>query len=90
MILELATLPIAIQEQITHLKAGEQLIIANQGREITSATVNPSYEKGDFDYDLQRMKQAVEAPRITVPRFDTVEELSAWLDNLTDADFVER
>ncbi len=81
MILELATLPIAIQEQITHLKAGEQLIIANQGREITSATVNPSYEKGDFDYDLQRMKQMMDTEFKPMPSFASDDEFLAWVNS---------
>lgn len=55
---------------------------------ILTANAKPSYAKGDFDFDLQRMKQAVEAPSISVPKFDTPEQLLAWMDGLIEADFV--
>ena len=92
MLIELTTLPLEIQEQIQRIKQGEQIIITDQGKVMTCATVDtqPSYANGDFEFDLERMKQAVEAPTVAVPHFDSDEDFLAWLENLTDADFVER
>lgn len=46
-----------------------------------------SYAKGDFNFDLERMQKAVEAPSVVVPKFDTAEEFITWMDNLTEKDF---
>lgn len=61
MLIELTTLPLEIQEQIQHIKQGEQIIITDQGKVMTCATVDaqPSYANGDFEFDLERMKQAI-------------------------------
>lgn len=54
------------------------------------ASPAPNYANGDFNFDLPRMKQAVEAPRVSVPTGMSPEELMAWLDGLTEDDFVEQ
>ncbi len=61
MVIELTTLPLEIQEQIQRIKQGEQIIITDQGKVMTCATVDtqPSYANGDFEFDLERMKQAI-------------------------------
>lgn len=56
---------------------------------VLTAQPTKSYAKGDFNFDLERMQKAVEAPSITVPKFDTDEEFLTWLENLTDKDFVK-
>lgn len=43
-----------------------------------------------FNYDLERMKKAVEAPAVRVPDFDTDEEFLAWLNALNKKDFTEQ
>jgi hypothetical protein len=40
-----------------------------------------------FTFDLERMKKAVEAPSVRVPKLDTFEEFIEWFDNLSDDDF---
>lgn len=43
-----------------------------------------------FYYDIERMDEALKAPRVTVPHFDTPEQLLAWIENLTEEDFTEK
>lgn len=91
MLIELNTLPPIIAEQILTVQTGNTVQFTNNGEVIatlTKAMKQPSYAKGDFDYDLEQMKKAVEAPYVTVPDFNTVEELLAWMENLSDDDFV--
>lgn len=42
-----------------------------------------------FNYDLERMKQAVESPSVLVPDFETDEEFLTWINRLEKADFKE-
>lgn len=88
MIIELNQLPQAIQQQI--LTTTDPIQIVNNGKVIKHFTPTKSYAEGDFSFDLDRMKKAVEAPSIVVPKFDTPEQLLAWMDSLTSEDFVER
>lgn len=44
----------------------------------------------EFYYDIERMDEALKAPRVAVPHFDTPEQLMAWMENLTEADFTEQ
>lgn len=91
MLIEISTLPPAIAEQILTIKNGNTVQFADNGEvfaRLTEEIKQPSYAKGDFDYDLERMKKAVEAPYVTVPDFDTAEELLAWMENLSDDNFV--
>jgi len=57
---------------------------------ISTEQHDKSYAKGDFNFDLERMQKAVEAPSVVVPRFNTPEELLTWMDNLTEKDFAEQ
>lgn len=68
----------------------EPIYFAKDGRLISVASPAPNYANGDFNFDLPRMKQAVEAPRVSVPTGMSPEELMAWLDGLTEDDFVEQ
>ncbi|MDO4450776.1 MAG: hypothetical protein Q4B79_07465 [Moraxella sp.] len=72
--IELSTLPPVVVEQKMNLK--------------NDKAVQPSYAKGDFDYDLERMKKAVEAPYVVMPKFDNDDDFFAWVENLTDDDFI--
>lgn len=42
-----------------------------------------------FNFDLAKMQQAVEAPSVRVPKLDSPEAILAWMNSLTDSDFVE-
>lgn len=78
-------LPIELQHR---LNAGEMISIIKEDKPFAIISQNkPSYAKGDFDYDLERMKKAVKSPFIRAPKLDTPEALLEWMDNLTDADF---
>ena len=44
-------------------------------------------EDGFINFDLNRMKEAVEAPSVEIPHFNTSGELREWIMNLTDEDF---
>lgn len=59
--------------------------IRNYFMSIIKETTQP-IEK-PFNYDLSRMKKAVEAPTVTVPYFDNDDDFDIWLNNLTDSDF---
>lgn len=89
MLIELSQLPAVMQQHIL-TKNTEIVQVVNNGQVISDLQFNQpkSYAKGDFDYDLERMKQAVNAPSIVVPKFDTPEKLLEWMDNLTDNDFI--
>lgn len=82
MLLELSLLPIEVQQQILNSK--EPIAIMQNGVIIKRYN---EFTEPVFDYDLERMKQAVEAPRITVPKFSTNEEFLNWIEKLTDDDF---
>ena len=84
-------LPPQIEQQIVHTAKRRGITAESLITQLVQQDADkPSYAKGDFNFDLERMKQAVEAPTVAVPHFDTPEELMAWLDNLTEADFKER
>lgn len=87
MLIELAVLPTEIQQQILHIKQGEQIIIAQQGEIIKTATINeqPSYAHGDFNFDLNSLQQSIESGRIEVPKSVTkdMESFDKWLDEIT-------
>lgn len=38
-------------------------------------------------FDLERMQEAINAPRIDVPYSNRTDELMAWLDSSTEKDF---
>lgn len=71
MFIELATLPIEMQQQFLQVKQGEQIVITQQGEIVTTATINQqpinqqptsqqaSDYKGDFDFNLERTKKAI-------------------------------
>ncbi len=84
-------LPPQIEQQITHTAKQRGITAESLITQLVQQDADkPSYAKGDFNFDLERMKQAVEAPTVAVPHFDSDEDFLAWLENLTDADFVER
>ncbi|MDO4440590.1 MAG: hypothetical protein Q4B81_00220 [Moraxella sp.] len=89
MLIELSQLPLAIQEQILNNNTS-MVQIVNNGQVIKTMQLSEpkSYAYGDFDYDLEQMKQAIEAPYVTVPNFESAEELLHWMENLSDDDFV--
>ncbi|WP_169798136.1 hypothetical protein [Moraxella oblonga] len=73
------------------VKNGNPVQFTNNGEVVLTLTEEikqPSYAKGDFDYDLERMKQAVEAPYVVMPKFDNDDDFFAWVENLTDDDFI--
>lgn len=82
--LETALYQIANRQGITAENLAIQLL-----NEKLIATEQPtkSYAKGDFNFDLERMQQAVKAPSVTVPKLDTDKEFLTWMDNLTEKDF---
>ena len=84
-------LPPQIEQQIVHTAKRRGITAESLITQLVQQDADkPSYAKGDFNFDLERMKQAVEAPTVAVPHFDNDEDFLAWLENLTDADFVER
>lgn len=91
MLIELNQLPTVMQQHILN-KNTEIVQVVNNGQVISDVQFNQpkSYAKGDCDYDLERMKKAVNAPCVVVPKFDTPEKLLEWMDNLTDSDFMEK
>ena len=91
MLIEVSTLPPAIAEQILTIKNGNTVQFADNGEvfaRLTEEIKQPSYAKGDFDYDLERMKKAVEAPNVVMPKYDNDDDFFAWVENLTDDDFI--
>lgn len=87
MFIELATLPIEMQQQFLKVKQGEQLIITQQGEIVTTATINqqPSYANGDFNFDLQRIKKSVDSGRIDIPKsaLTDIDSFDNWLNTVT-------
>ena len=84
-------LPPQIEQQIVHTAKRRGITAESLITQLVQQDADkPSYAKGDFNFDLERMKQAVEAPTVAVPHFDNDEDFLVWLENLTDADFVER
>lgn len=84
-------LPPQIEQQIVHTAKQRGITAESLITQLVQQDADkPSYAKGDFNFDLERMQQAVEAPTVAVPHFDSDEDFLAWLENLTDADFVER
>lgn len=83
MIIELAPniSSIAIQQAQRHNMTTEDFI--------TQLIKQSFVDEVPFNYDLERMKKAVEAPSIPVPHFATADELVDWLDHLTDDDFIK-
>lgn len=57
---------------------------------IVTVLPKKSHANGDFNFDLEMMKKAVEAPVVDVPKFESDEDFLNWFDNLTDDDFKEQ
>lgn len=62
----------------------------NDVQVIVTVLPKKSYANGDFNFDLEMMKKAVEAPVVDVPKFESDEDFLKWFDNLTDDDFKEQ
>lgn len=80
MILELSLFPVEFQQQ---LLKNESVQIVDNGKIIKTINFDEpkSYAKGDFDYDLERMKymmdtEFVEMPKGTAKDLETFEQ---WL-----------
>lgn len=59
-----------------------QIVTKNLPAEQAKTTTNqPSYAKGDFNFDLERMKQAVESPRAEIPKeaMQDLDSFDAWM-----------
>lgn len=50
-------------------------------------TTKKKFSETTFNFDLERMKKAVNSKSVTMPHFETFEDFDAWLNNLTDEDF---
>ncbi|MFW2177974.1 MULTISPECIES: hypothetical protein [unclassified Moraxella] len=89
MLVQIHTLPAIVQE---YIQKGESIELITNGQVIgkfvATAPQSPSYAKGDFSFDLQRMKKAVEAPYVVAPDFKSDEDFFSWLDGLKDEDFI--
>lgn len=79
MIIDFATLPIAIQEQI--VKSEKPVVIAQNGKVVATLNPTPSHARGDFDYDLERMKVMMATEFKPIPKFDSDEEFLAWVNS---------
>lgn len=79
MIIDIALLSAHIAEQVMNTK--EPIYFAKDGQVIGSVSSVPSYAKGDFNFDLERMTKAVEAPRFDMPKFESDEEFLAWVNS---------
>lgn len=79
-------------EQIIQQKAQAQGITKETlAKNVLYQQFLPSEYKQEtaFDFDLKQMQQAVNAPSITVPDFDTDEDFLNWVKNLSTKDFTE-
>lgn len=90
MLIELATLPPAIQQQILQIKADEVVQFVDNGKLIKTAQFSEpkSHVNGDFDFDLARMKLAVESGLsnpIQVPKsaLTDIDAFDRWLDEVS-------
>lgn len=83
MIVELSMLPLEVQKQ---LQKGEIVQIVDKGKAFGQMVKQPSYANGDFNYDLDRMKQAVASGGVEVPKGATknLDHFTKWIeDSLT-------
>lgn len=65
-------------------KTAEQIvaqIVMKNLPNIQSSYIQPSYAKGDFNFDLERMKEAVNAPRAEIPKeaMKDLDSFDAWI-----------
>lgn len=82
--IELSILPPMVVEQIMSVKNGNPVQFTNNSEAVLTLTEEikqPSYAKGDFDYDLERMKymmdtEFMEMPKGTAKDLETFEK---WL-----------
>lgn len=84
MIFELSMFPVEFQQQLLN---NQSVQIVHNGQLIAQLNTPKSYAKGDFDYDLERMKQAVEsglAHPIHVPKsaLKDIEAFDKWLNEV--------
>ncbi|OOS23565.1 hypothetical protein [Moraxella pluranimalium] len=75
--IDIATLPMAVQEQIANLQA--PLAITQNGKLIATLNPTPSYTNGEFDYDLNRMKAMMDTEFKPMPDFENEEAFLAWV-----------
>lgn len=83
MLIELATLPPAIQQQILQIKADEVVQFVDNGKLIKTAQFSEpkSHANGDFDFDLARMKEMMDTEIHDMPKFKSDEEFLAWVNS---------
>lgn len=80
MLLELSLLPIEVQQ---HIRNNGIIQIVENGKIVKEAQFNEpkSYAKGDFDYDLERMKYMMDTEFYDMPKFNSDEEFLAWVNS---------
>lgn len=84
MLIEISTLPPAIAEQILTIKNGNTVQFADNGKvfaRLTEEVKQPSYTKGDFDYNLERMKYMMDTDFVEMPKgaAKDLETFEKWL-----------
>lgn len=82
--IELSILPPMVVEQIMSVKNGNPVQFTNNGEVVLTLTEEikqPSYAKGDFDYDLERMKYMMDTEFVPMPKFKSDEEFLAWVNS---------
>lgn len=78
MVFDIALLPESLQMQI---RQGETVVISDAGKAVAMVNPAPSYANGDFNFDLNEMKAAVESGGVPVPKsaLADVEAFDDWL-----------
>lgn len=76
MLIELATLPPTVQQQILQIKVDEVVHIVDNGKVVKQLTQSTH---DNFTFDMERIQQSIDSGRVTVPQFNSFEEFDAWL-----------
>lgn len=80
MFVELSMLPPEVQKQ---LQKGELVQIVDHGKVIGQMVKQPSYAVGDFNFDLERMKQHIDCGFVEVPQgvAKDLDSFTHWIES---------
>ena len=76
-------LPPQIEQQIVHTAKRRGITAESLITQLVQQDADkPSYAKGDFNFDLERMQQAINSGRIEVPSsaLTDIDAFDKWLD----------